>query len=146
MDKQTRASLLKDEYIMLQQFYEDIDQKGLNIKGWSITATIAAFVAALIYDHKEAYLIAAGASLLFWILEGYWRGLSYFFSRRIIQIEAAMRDEEEWEEMPPLQVYRVWSKEYDKSGGKTLRYMFKLSTMLPHVVVLVAAVLMFFVT
>jgi hypothetical protein len=145
MDKQTRANLLKDEYIMLQQFYEDIDQKGLNIKGWSITATIASFGAAMIYEHREAYLIAAGASLLFWYLEAYWRGLGYFFSRRIIQIEEAMRDEEELEEMSPLQVYRVWSKEYDRGGGKTLRYMFKLSTMLPHVIVLIAAVVMFFV-
>jgi len=29
------VGLLKDEYVMLQNFYEDIDEKGLNIKNWS---------------------------------------------------------------------------------------------------------------
>ena len=141
MKKENLANLLKDEYVMLQQFYEDIDQKGLNIKGWSITVTIATFGAALIYEKKEAYFISIAAGVLFWYLEAYWRGLSYFFSRRIKEIEEGFQDET-WTDMVPLQVYSVWTREYEKSGGKTLRYLFKPLTMLPHVVIIIAAIIM----
>jgi hypothetical protein len=143
MDKQILSGLLKDEYIMLQQFYEDIDEKGLHIKGWSITVSIASFGAAMLYDRREAFLIAAGAALAFWYLEAYWRGLSYFFSARIKEIEAGFQGGE-WKEMRPLQVYSVWTREYDRSGGKTLRYMFRLQTALPHALVLIAGVGLYF--
>jgi len=145
MKEEILANLLKDEYIMLQQFYEDIDGKGLNIKGWSITVTIATFGAALIYDKKEAYLISIAAVLLFWYLEAYWRGLSYFFAQRIKEIEAGFQGEG-WKELSPLQVYSVWSREFDKTGGKTLRYMFKTSTLLPHLIIIVAAIDLYFIT
>lgn len=42
METKQRADLLKDEYIMLQHLYEDIDNKGLTIKNWAITAALAA--------------------------------------------------------------------------------------------------------
>ena len=37
MGTNERVTLLKDEYIFLQQMYEDIDKRGLIIKGWKIT-------------------------------------------------------------------------------------------------------------
>jgi hypothetical protein len=42
MDEQTKVALLKDEYLTLQQFYEDFDKRILGIKGWSATIAIAA--------------------------------------------------------------------------------------------------------
>ncbi|MCB2178831.1 hypothetical protein KQH61_05405 [bacterium] len=144
MKKEILANLLKDEYIMLQQFYEDIDQKALNIKGWSITVATTSFGAALVYDKKEAYLISVVAGVLFWYLESYWRGLSYFFSRRIIEIEAGIR-EGKWKEMLPLQVYSVWEREYKESGNKTIRYMFKFPTALPHALIVISALVLYFV-
>ena len=40
MNEDKRIDLLKDEYIMLQNFYEDIDSKGLTIKNWAITVAL----------------------------------------------------------------------------------------------------------
>ena len=50
MNSEQRAEFLKDEYIMLQQFYEDIDEKGLTIKSWSITVALAAVGAGIVYQ------------------------------------------------------------------------------------------------
>ena len=88
MDVNKRIDLLKDEYIMLQNFYEDIDAKGLNIKNWSISVALASIGAGFIY-HKNVFLLGCGTAIMFWILEAYWRGLSYFFVVRIKDIESA---------------------------------------------------------
>ncbi|HEV7796564.1 MAG TPA: hypothetical protein VGO73_00295 [Pyrinomonadaceae bacterium] len=41
MDEKTKLPLLKDEYSMLQQFYEDFDKRILGIKGWSATIAMS---------------------------------------------------------------------------------------------------------
>jgi hypothetical protein len=141
MDKKNYASLLKDEYIMLQHFYEDIDEKGLNIKNWSITVALTSIGTGLVYD-RNILLIACGAAFMFWILEAYWRGLSYFFVVRIQDIEKFFIDGKEDTEVP-LQVYSTWEKAYKKSGGKTLEYMFKFSSVLPHVGIIVISLFLY---
>jgi len=55
MDVNKRVDLLKDEYVMLQNFYEDIDAKGLNIKNWSISVALASIGAGLILFFCGAY-------------------------------------------------------------------------------------------
>jgi len=89
MNEDKRADLLKDEYVMLQQFYEDIDSKGLTIKNWAITVALAAIGTGILYS-KVVLLVGFVASLVFWYLEAHWRGLSYFFSVRIKNIELAL--------------------------------------------------------
>jgi hypothetical protein len=116
MDEDERAELLKDGYIMLQHFYEDIDGKGLMIKNWSITVALAAIGAGFIYG-RELFLAGSVSSLVFWYLEAHWRGLSYFFSVRIKDIESAFRSEK-WKKETPLQVYSTWTNVYDKKRIK----------------------------
>ena len=72
MEKKYDPALLKDEYVMLQHFYEDIDGKGLNIKNWSITVALASIGTGLFYD-RNVLLIACAAAFIFWVLEAYWR-------------------------------------------------------------------------
>jgi len=136
MNDVTRADLLKDEYIMLQNFYEDIDSKGLTIKNWAITVALAAIGTGILY-RKEVFIVGFFASLVFWYLEAHWRGLSHFFAVRIMNIESAFQSEQ-WKNEIPLQVYSTWSKEYEKVGDRTWKYMFKKSSCLPHL--LIAAV------
>ena len=102
MDDDKRAELLKDEYIMLQQFYEEIDSKGLTIKGWSITVALATIGTGILY-RREILLVGFLSALVFWYLEAHWRGLSHFFSTRIKEIETVFRSEE-WKKAYPLQV------------------------------------------
>ena len=134
METKQRADLLKDEYIMLQQFYEDIDNKGLTIKSWAITVALAAIGAGIVEKNDMILWAGLAASVMFWYLEAHWRGLSYFFSARIQEIEQIFY-EGRLETEVPLQVYSTWEKEYRKVGDRTIRYMFKPFTLFPHIAI-----------
>jgi hypothetical protein len=143
MDPNKRADLLKDEYITLQTLYADMDSKGLTIKNWAITVTLAIIGASFLNDQKNLLWLAFGASLVFWYLEAYWRGLSHFFAVRIQDIEGAMQTGT-WEQEVPLQVYSTWSREFDQVHDQTLRYMFKRASFLPHAVIPIFIVVLYF--
>jgi len=134
MEIKQRADLLKDEYIMLQQFYEDIDNKGLTIKSWAITVALAAIGAGIVEKNELILWAGLAASVMFWYLEAHWRGLSYFFSARIQNIEQIFQNGT-MESGIPLQVYATWEAEYRKVGDRTFRYMFKPFTIFPHLVI-----------
>ena len=134
MDANKLADLLKDEYIMLQTLYEDMDSKGLTIKNWAITVALAIIGTSFLNDKKNLLWLAFGASFVFWYLEAYWRGLSHFFAVRIQEIEKALQSGG-WEKELPLQVYSTWSKEYEKVHDQTFAYMFKRASLLPHAVI-----------
>ena len=91
MDAGKVADFLKDEYIMLQTLYGDMDQKGLTIKNWAITVTLAIIGASFVIADRNLLWLAMAASIIFWYLEAYWRGLSHFFAVRIREIEAPGR-------------------------------------------------------
>jgi hypothetical protein len=42
MNQDTKLGFLKDEYLLLQKFYEDFDARIITIKGWSATVGLAA--------------------------------------------------------------------------------------------------------
>jgi hypothetical protein len=134
MDAGKVADFLKDEYIMLQTLYGDMDAKGLTIKNWAITVALAIIGASFVMENRNLLWLAAAASLVFWYLEAYWRGLSHFFAVRIQEIEAALRNDT-WENEIPLQVYSSWSKEYGRKKDQTFRYMFKRASFLPHAII-----------
>jgi len=141
MNEDTRADLLKDEYIMLQNFYEDIDSKGLTIKNWAITVALAAIGAGVVYS-KEILIVGFFAALVFWYLEAHWRGLSHFFSTRIKDIEAAFQTDNR-KTVLPLQVYSTWTNEYKRVGNQTWKYMWKQSSFLPHAGIAIAYILLY---
>jgi len=133
---------LKDEYIMLQNFYEDIDSKGLTIKNWAITVALATIGAGFLW-RKEMLLVGFFVALAFWYQEAYWRGLSYFFAVRIKDIEKAFRSKK-LEDETPLQVYSTWTDEYQKVGAKTFKYLFTQTTILPHILIALICLLLYF--
>jgi hypothetical protein len=143
MDAGKVADFLKDEYIMLQTLYGDMDQKGLTIKNWAITVTLAIIGASFVIADRNLLWLAMAASIVFWYLEAYWRGLSHFFAVRIQEIEAALRDGT-WETEVPLQVYSSWSKEYGRTKDQTFRYMFKRASLLPHAFIPLFVLVLYF--
>jgi hypothetical protein len=140
MEKKYDAALLKDEYIMLQHFYEDIDEKGLNIKNWSTTVALASIGTGLFYDRNVLW-ISFFAAIMFWVLEAYWRGLSYFFVVRIKDIEKAFAEGRETT-VTPLQVYSTWEEAYKTAKNQTFKYMFKFSSMLPHTAIMAVSLIL----
>lgn len=127
---------------MLQHFYEDIDEKGLNIKNWSITVALASIGAGLFYDRNVLW-IACAAAFMFWVLEAYWRGLSYYFVVRIKDIEKAFAEGRAETEVP-LQVYSTWENAFKTKKDRTIRYMFKFSSVLPHVPIILISLFLYF--
>ena len=127
---------------MLQQFYEDIDSKGLTIKSWAITVALATIGAGIV-QRKEILLAGFFASLMFWYLEAHWRGLSHFFAARIKEIELMFRTGDVTVETP-LQVYSTWDREYKAVKDQTFKYLFKRSTALPHIVIAAITLFLYF--
>lgn len=143
METKQRADFLKEEYIMLQQFYEDIDSKGLAIKNWAITVGLAVIGTGIVQNNDLILWAGLAASLMFWYLEAHWRGLSHFFSTRIQDIERSFQTDH-LDTETPLQVYSTWDVEYQKVGDRTLRYMFKPFTILPHAAIAILIVILLF--
>ena len=143
MEKEKLAELLKDEYIMLQTQYEEMDAKGLTIKNWAITVALTIIGASLVYHNKNLLLLGIAAAVVFWYLEGYWRGLSHFFVVRIRKIETLFQSGE-WKKEKPLQVYSAWDEEYSKVKDQTFRYMFKRASLLPHAAIPVFILILYF--
>jgi hypothetical protein len=143
MNPDKNADLLKDEYIMLQGMYSDMDNKGLTIKNWAITVALTIIGASIVQEDKNLLWLAFAAAFIFWYLEAYWRGLSYFFAARIKEIEAAFQ-QGTWQQELPLQVYATWEKTYKKKKDQTFRYMFKRASFLPHALIPVFIVILYF--
>ena len=142
MDENTKISLLKDEYAMLKQFYEDFDKRILGIKGWSATIAIAAIGGGLQYRIRYLWLFAAAASLVFWLLESIWKRFQYLYAPRIHKIEESFR-EQKFDEMDPLQIYTSWYQVFEKEGWNIFS-TFRLGiVMFPHVLTLIVGTVLF---
>jgi len=141
MDKMTKIPLLKEEYVLLQNFYEEFDRRILTIKGWSATIAIAA-IGAGFYQSEYLWLFAAGASLAFWLLESFWKTFQYLHAPRIRIIEEAFR-KDEFDGLAPLQIYDSWFDSQRKYRLQIWRCFSLAIVSFPHVVTLVIGVVLF---
>jgi hypothetical protein len=136
-----RIEVLKSEYLMLQEAYQDIDKQGFTIKGWSITVAAGAVGAGLINGQEMLLWLGFISSLVFWFLEAKWRGQLHFYRTRIIQIEERFVNGE-CLKLTPLQLYSEWEKEYNQVGSQTWKYICKSFTFLPHIIIAAASLLL----
>lgn len=109
---------LKEEYLFLQQTYEDFDNRALLIKSWCITISLGAL--ALGFDSSKGgfstslFLFVAGSALLFWLIEAKWKTFQYANAYRIRIIEAYFRGDENYQNIVPFQIYNSWFKAYSE--------------------------------
>jgi hypothetical protein len=141
MDERERIGLLKDEYLLLQKFYEDFDARVIQIKGWSATVGLAA-IGGGFYHPRFLWLFASGAALIFWILESLWKSFLYMYGPRIEHIEKAFRSES-FGDVAPLQIYASWFERFNKTGFQLFTTMRMGIVWFPHAVTLVAGILPF---
>lgn len=114
-----RRAFLKDEYLLLQNQYEDFDRRSLTIKGWVASGAAAALAISFSTSYRLSVLIpvfVAVIALVFWYLEAKWKLFQYALSDRIRVIEAYFRDDPNKPEVSPapFQVYHSWYKSYSK--------------------------------
>jgi hypothetical protein len=114
MEHIDRVALLRDEYLLLQKFYEDFDSQILQIKGWNTTVGLAA-IGAGFYKTRFLWLFASGVAVIFWIVEALWKSFQYMYAPRIQQIESAFRSES-FNDVAPLQIYTSWFERFNKVG------------------------------
>jgi hypothetical protein len=108
---------LRDEYLKLQDQYEDYDRRALQIKSWIGTAAIAGFALGTdVTKHIDSrtLLIIASIASCFWYLEAVWKTFQYAITDRIRIIEAHFRRDEDilFKDPKPFQIYHWWFKSY----------------------------------
>jgi hypothetical protein len=118
-DKKELRSFLRDEYMFLQQTYDDFDRRLIVIKGWSVTIGSSAIVAGFI-AHRYAWLGGIAAALLFWINEGMWKQLQFHYRPRIIDIEVAFQTNT-FSQIKPFQLYHQWMQSFSTVAQKKAR-------------------------
>jgi hypothetical protein len=142
MDNDTKRQLLKDEYLHLQNVIEGFDGRALTIKAWSISFSLAALAGAFASHSTLLLLIASLSTLLFWIIEGYWKTFQYAYYSRIGKIEKYFENESE--DILPMQIGANWYKHWKAGGNKRLvRIMFWPHVALPHVAIFLIGVALY---
>src|ERR1700761_1584350 len=110
MSSEEKLQYLKDEYLKLQDQYEDYDRRSLTIKGWISAAAVAGMALGLDHaknPHGEIWLVIAVIAACIWYLEGRWKMFQYGLRDRIRMIEAFFRDDPDilFKNPPPFQIY-----------------------------------------
>lgn len=141
MDASTKIGLLKDEYLLLQKFYEDFDGRVVTIKGWSATIGIAA-IGAGFYQSRFLWLFAAGAAMVFWLVEATWKSFQYLYSPRIQELERAFRDDR-FDEIAPFQIYTSWFAALQKHRFQILARAALPIVFFPHLLTVVVGIGLF---
>jgi hypothetical protein len=118
IDDRERRSMLKDEYLLLQNHYEDFDRRALTIKGWiaagAITALAISFGSSFGYAWVLPILVALLAAV-FWYIEAYWKLFQQAIGDRVRIIEAYFRADPDIlvdKEPAPLQAYHRFYRSY----------------------------------
>lgn len=149
MDIEKKIDILKEEYFHLQNTIESFDQKALSIKGWSVTLSMAGIGLAFTQSVFPKYilLLAAFASLLFWIIEASWKVFQNSHYKRVEEIEEIFQNETFDDAKAKLSIYKSWDEEHKnfKNSLKYLKILFWPHVCLPHVVVIIAGITLFFI-
>jgi hypothetical protein len=96
-DERELRGYLKDEYLLLQDQYEDFDRRTITIKGWIGAGAFAALAVSFSISNKYAYiapLLVAILACVFWYLEAHWKLFQQAAADRIRIIEAYFREDE----------------------------------------------------
>lgn len=112
-------NFLKDEYLKLQDQYEDYDRRALQIKGWIGAASVAGFALGTDPEKNIATFTFISIALIaacFWYLEATWKTFQYAIADRIRVIEAHFRQDADilFKDLKPLQIYHWWFLSYSK--------------------------------
>ncbi|SHF69470.1 hypothetical protein [Pedobacter caeni] len=139
--------LLKEEYFHLQKVIEDFDSKTITIKAWSVTGSLVVIGAGFTdKGTKELFLVAAFASLLFWVIEGTWKLFQLSYYARIKVIETYFANPK-GQTIHPLQIYDAFGKSYKNHQKKRLfPVMFWRNILLPHLFIVIGGIALYLLT
>jgi hypothetical protein len=149
MPEDKAADYLAQEYLELQKIIEGFDARALTIKAWSVTFSAAGLGFAYQQHNPVLLLVAAGSALVFWMVEAISKLDQRAFIPRISQIEALFVDSY-GQRSAPFQINEQCERAHftglSASEGRAARALvpFLAGIMLPHVVIVAAGVLLYF--
>jgi hypothetical protein len=82
---------LRQEYFWLLETIEVFDERALTIKSWSVTLSMVGIGGAFVYKIPMLLLLSGMASLLFWVIEAWWKIFQQSHCPRLFEIEALVR-------------------------------------------------------
>jgi hypothetical protein len=137
--KEINVDLVKQEYFHLQKTVEDFDQRGLTIKGWSVTVSLTGIAAAFTQKQPALLLLASLSGVLFWLIETIWKRfqVAYYYRLRIIE---SFLSGENPEGFTAPRITRDWGTGFRRYGF--IHVMFWPHIFLPHFVIAMAGLLL----
>ncbi len=141
MEDAIKVSMLKDEYLLLQKFYEDFDARIVTIKGWSATIGMAA-IGGGFYQTHYLWLFGAVAAVVFWLVEALWKSFQYMYGPRIELIEKAFASDD-FSGIAPLQIYSSWFETLQEHGFGIVGNLCLGIVAFPHIITVVAGIALF---
>jgi uncharacterized membrane protein len=141
MSHQVDCDFLREEYFHLQKSVDDYDQRTLTMKGWSVTASLAAVGAAFTQKAPSLLLMASTSALLFWVIEAIWKSFQQAYYPRIRAIEDFMHGAGS-EKFSSPGISHSWSASWRRNSF--VRIMWWGHVCLPHVAIFVAGILLWF--
>jgi hypothetical protein len=133
--KKIDVDLVKQEYFHLQKTVEDFDQRGLTIKGWSVTVSLAGMAAGLAQKQPALLLLASLSAVLFWLLEAVWKKSQVAYYFRLEAIESFLSGENSKDFTAP-RITRDWRVGFERYNF--MYVMFLPRVFLPHFVIALA--------
>jgi hypothetical protein len=145
MNPEARDGFLKDEYLYLQNMFEDFDRRSLVIKGWMSAGSLAALAFAFGQDtrtRQDVWLVLALFSACFWYLEWRWKTFQWALGPRIKLIEDYFRAREAGRQtsLAPFQVYEAWVVAFRSNRWRGISLAFWGSVMMPYVLIIAVSV------
>ncbi len=129
-------AFLRQEYFHVNSIQDNFDQKALTIKAWSVTFSMVGIGAGFYYRIPVLLFLSGAASLLFWIVEAYWKKNQKCYYDRVSEIENAMQRflEDDSNGLPEFpRISTSWNESRKKIS--VLERALKLHVMLPHLAV-----------
>lgn len=142
MSSRPDDGLLKEEYLFLNTLIKDYDSQMLTIKAWSITLSMFGIGSAFAVGYsKWLFLLASISSLVFWIVETWWKTFQNAHLARIKTIESYFS--KEIDSIHPLQINKSWVADWERPKSEFSSIMFWHRVSLPHIVVVIGGILLF---
>lgn len=142
MEFNTRFQAIQAEYLKLQDIIESFDARALQIKGWSVTLSLAGLVAA--FANKDAaqarmviILLAVMSAICFWAIEFIWKCHQWALLARVEEIEAAIREERE---IAPFQIGHTFRASWRRVMLRRLPHLVAPTLCLPHLLIVVLGI------
>jgi hypothetical protein len=141
-DLQRREEALK-EYYFTQELVDRYDERSLQIKSWSITASGVAIGFSFTADRPALFLLGSAGSLIFWYLEALWKSIQFVHIKRSHEIEKMLNGVDLAYEGPSIS--ENFSNEFRSRGPrknafKIMRYR---NVWIPHLLIVLFGLLLF---